>query len=250
MRILIIRHGDPDYAVDNLTPKGRIEAELLSRKLAEEKLDKIYCSPLGRTRATADPTVAKTGMQPEILNWLTEFPAGLDVEKEYGLHGIDPKYKTSCPWNVLPQYWTVQEQYYDRKNWRYHTVMANSKIPAVYDNIGAEFDKLLQKHGYTRRGQLYDIAADAVETDETQTIALFCHLGLGLALVSHITALPLPVIWESFFLPTTSVTTVFAEKHQPYTTQAVLRIIGLGDVSHLYKFGEPTSSSGLQNVIS
>ena len=29
MRLLFIRHGDPDYAVDGLTPTGRREAEFL-----------------------------------------------------------------------------------------------------------------------------------------------------------------------------------------------------------------------------
>ena len=34
MRILLIRHAEPDYTVDSLNPKGRVEAELLSRRLA------------------------------------------------------------------------------------------------------------------------------------------------------------------------------------------------------------------------
>lgn len=35
MRLLIIRHGDPDYARDNLTEKGKREAKLLSEMLAK-----------------------------------------------------------------------------------------------------------------------------------------------------------------------------------------------------------------------
>ena len=33
MRIMIIRHGDPDYSIDSLTEKGLREAELLSHRL-------------------------------------------------------------------------------------------------------------------------------------------------------------------------------------------------------------------------
>ena len=40
MKILIIRHGDPDYAIDGLTDKGKIEAELLANHLQNEKIDK------------------------------------------------------------------------------------------------------------------------------------------------------------------------------------------------------------------
>ena len=39
MRILIIRHGDPDYAHDTLTEKGHRETKLLAEKLAKEKID-------------------------------------------------------------------------------------------------------------------------------------------------------------------------------------------------------------------
>ena len=51
MRLLIIRHGDPDYARDNLTEKGKREAKLLSEMLAKDKIDYLYCSPLGRAKA-------------------------------------------------------------------------------------------------------------------------------------------------------------------------------------------------------
>ena len=35
MKILIIRHADPDYSIDSLTPKGWVEAECLSEKLVK-----------------------------------------------------------------------------------------------------------------------------------------------------------------------------------------------------------------------
>ena len=34
MRLLFIRHGDPDYVLDGLTPTGQLEAELLSERSA------------------------------------------------------------------------------------------------------------------------------------------------------------------------------------------------------------------------
>ncbi len=30
MKLLIIRHADPDYSIDSLTPKGKIEAPRLN----------------------------------------------------------------------------------------------------------------------------------------------------------------------------------------------------------------------------
>ena len=39
MRLLIVRHGDPDYEKDTLTEKGHREASLLAKKLKDEKID-------------------------------------------------------------------------------------------------------------------------------------------------------------------------------------------------------------------
>ena len=43
MRLLFIRHGEPDYSVDSLTEKGFEEAALLADYLsAREKIDEIF----------------------------------------------------------------------------------------------------------------------------------------------------------------------------------------------------------------
>ncbi len=57
MKLLIIRHGDPDYSIDSLTEKGWKEADLLSKRLAKEKIDAFFCSPLGRAKYTANETI-------------------------------------------------------------------------------------------------------------------------------------------------------------------------------------------------
>ena len=57
MKILIIRHGDPDYSIDSLTEKGWVEAECLSEKLVKMDVDAIYCSTLGRAKDTASVTL-------------------------------------------------------------------------------------------------------------------------------------------------------------------------------------------------
>jgi tetrapyrrole methylase family protein/MazG family protein len=67
MRILIIRHGDPDYANDTLTEKGHREASLLAQKLKNEKIDHIFCSPLGRAKDTCAYTAKALGKEIEEL---------------------------------------------------------------------------------------------------------------------------------------------------------------------------------------
>ena len=53
MKILIIRHGDPNYEIDGLTEKGKREAEFLSERISKLDVRKFYVSPLGRAKATA-----------------------------------------------------------------------------------------------------------------------------------------------------------------------------------------------------
>ena len=52
MKLLIVRHGDPDYSIDSLTPKGWREAELLKNRMTKLDVAAFYCSPLGRAKYT------------------------------------------------------------------------------------------------------------------------------------------------------------------------------------------------------
>lgn len=60
MRIIFIRHGDPDYVNDSLTEKGIREAELLAKRVAKwDNITQFYCSPLGRAKKKPLPTLWK-----------------------------------------------------------------------------------------------------------------------------------------------------------------------------------------------
>ena len=85
MRLLIIRHGDPDYSIDSLTEKGWKEAELLKKRLLKLDISAFYVSPLGRAQATAKPTLEALNKTARVCDWLREFDG---VVKE--------KYKAVC----------------------------------------------------------------------------------------------------------------------------------------------------------
>ncbi len=56
MLLYVIRHSDPDYEHDTLTPLGHRQAEAAAKRLAVNGLTHIYSSPAGRAIATAKPT--------------------------------------------------------------------------------------------------------------------------------------------------------------------------------------------------
>ena len=57
MRLLLIRHGDPDYSIDSLTEKGCVEAEALAAAADRMSMGTCFVSPLGRARKTASYTL-------------------------------------------------------------------------------------------------------------------------------------------------------------------------------------------------
>ena len=180
MRLIIVRHGDPDYSIDSLTEKGWKEVEYLSEKLSKFDVKEFYVSPLGRAQRTALPSLEAAGCKAETVEWLQEFPAKLDVNKAPELAEAYPdiekegeKYRPRIVWDMAPGYLTEHEEYMDKINWRHSLVAKCSDMEDVYDKVTKEFDTLLAKHGYVRENGYY-----RVEKESTETITLFCHFGL------------------------------------------------------------------------
>lgn len=241
MRILMIRHGDPDYEHDTLTEKGRREAALLSEAAADLKLGSYFVSPLGRARDTAAYCLKKLGLTAETLEWLEEFPAKMDLNqypemrKAYqNVRMKDGIYVPRCVWDMLPSYWTAHEEYFDRKKWRESEAARCSDLVQRYDEVTGAFDKFLEKHGYVREGKLYKVTRASEET-----ITFFCHFGITCVLLSHLWNVSPFVLWHSMAFAPTSVTEVVTEERQKGI--ASFRGLRLGDLSHLYAGGEPAS---------
>ena len=69
MKLIFVRHGDPDYEHDSLTEKGFREAEILAERISKWNVTDFYTSPLGRAKATASCTLKKMNRTAEILEW-------------------------------------------------------------------------------------------------------------------------------------------------------------------------------------
>ncbi len=222
MKILIVRHGDPDYSVDSLTEKGWREAEYLAERLAALDVKAFYVSPLGRAKDTASCTLKKTGRTAEECPWLREFCALIwrpDV--------TDHKF---IPWDWLPQDWTAEDKFYQPDGWDQPEVMEG--VREQYDWVTGSLDELLERHGYKREGHLYRVVEG-----NNDTIVLFCHFGVECVLLSHLLGISPMVLWHNFCAAPTSVTTVITEERREGI--ASFRLNGFGDTSHLYVHGEP-----------
>jgi len=227
MKLLIIRHGDPDYENDTLTEVGHKEAALLAKFLAEKPIHHIYVSPLGRAKKTAEYTCNIKGMEATVCDWLREFPARIYRPEEDFL---------DVPWDWRPADWTPVEEFYSLEKWASVPEMTAGGVAEKYAHVLEEFDKLLASHGYLREGNAYRVT----ESNE-DTIAFFCHFGLECVLLSRLLNISPMLLWHGTCAAPTSVTVLNSEERQKGI--AYFRMAEFGSVAHLTSHGEEPSFS-------
>ena len=226
MRIIIVRHGDPDYSIDSLTENGWKEAKLLADRLAKMDMTDIYVSPLGRAQDTLRPTLEKTGRTAVTLDWLREFSPQINRP--------DSPEKRKISWDWLPQDWVRDEAFFNRGLWFTNPVFVEADVKKEYDWVTGNFDKLLAEHGYIRNGDYYH-----VEKPNRDTLVFVCHFGLECVLLSHLLNVSPMILWHGTCAAPSSVTTIYTEERRKGI--ASFRVSAFGDTSHLYAAGEEPS---------
>ena len=226
MKLVIIRHGDPDYVHDSLTDKGKIEAKLLSERMKNMEVTEFYQSPLGRAKLTASYTLNEVGRSAETLDWLKEF--------EPRISRPDRLFRKTVAWDWLPQDWTKDSRFYDYDHWYEPEAMQNANVKERYQWVCDNFDAFLAEHGYEHTDNYFKVT-----NSNHDTIVFFCHFGLECVLLSHLLHIsPMP-LWHGFVAAPTSVTIVHTEERKKGI--ASFRVAQFGDISHLYVGNEEPS---------
>lgn len=225
MKLIIVRHADPDYSIDSLTPTGWEEARILADRLCKLDVKAFYCSPLGRAKDTASLTLKALGREAEILPWLREFPPMI-LKPDKKAPGI--------AWDWLPADWTGEPAYYEMDGWTKTPIMRQADMESHYAYVTGQLDGLLARHGYVRENNLY-----RAEHANTDTVVFFCHFGLECVLLSHLLHIPPMVLWHGTCAAPTSVTILNTEERQEGI--AYFRMSAFGDTSHLYAAGREPS---------
>ena len=230
MRILLIRHAEPDYTVDSLTPKGRVEAGLLSRRLAGYQIRDFYMSPLGRAKDTASYTLERMGREAEILPWLREF-RGSYPDPETGRRRI-------VAWDVKPRIWTAFPGVMSVGTWCDAPVFDGGDVREVWKETTDGVDALLARYGFVKDGPVWKCAENG-----DYTIALFCHFGISMAILGYLTDVSPMILWHHTLTLPSSVTEVVTEER--IRGEVSFRVTKLGDLTHLEAAGEVRSTAGL-----
>ena len=227
MKLIFIRHGEPDYENDALTPVGAREAELLVPRVKKMDAKEYFVSPLGRAKATARPSLEALGVEAKELDWLREFDIKVQrPDRPAGSPGM-------C-WDWLPSDWMAHDAFYDKEHWADHPVMSDNGIGERYKYVTEKFDEFLKERGYVRNGRLYDAVSP-----NNDSYVFFCHFGCLTLFMSYLLNISPMILWHGLCALPSSVTTIVTEERKKGT--AHWRCLEYGDTSHLYAAGEKPS---------
>ena len=210
MRLLLIRHGAPDYANDSLTPLGHEQARLLAEAHSMVRIDELYASPMGRAQLTARYTAEAKRMPITTLDFLRE------LNGNYG--------ERLWAWNMPGSETFRGGASFTLADW-HEQIVYGPHMLGVAAEFWAQFDGFMAAQGYLREGQGYRTS----RPDDERTLAFFFHAGAMLTLLAHLLHIPLPVVYAQFACDPTSRTTL---RFEPSDGFGVFRLERLNDLSH------------------
>ena len=190
MRLIFVRHGDPNYALDQLTELGERQARAVAIRLENEEIDKIYASTMGRAVQTAQATATRLGLA------ITERLPFMD-EKWTPIHNFSFTY--DHPWAEADALAEEGVSLFDLDMSKTQWFGAPERL-AYDEDMCVAFDGWLSTLGYEREGQYYRCT-----TENENVIALFSHGGSSSRVMAHLMNLPYIYFCHMFHLGHTSI---------------------------------------------
>ena len=192
MLLYIIRHGEPDYANDCLTRRGKKQADALAKRFDSQgvSFDEIYSSPLVRAKQTAEPTCENQGIDYNIEEWMSEDLCFAD----FSIERVGQR-----DWSFAVQ----NTQMLDIEGAWHESRIFPRTAASGYMRVSNASDDFLTRLGYKRDGLHYKVVKPS-----DKRIAVFCHHGLGTTWLSHMLSIPPNIFWASFDIAHTGLTIV------------------------------------------
>lgn len=230
MLLFYIRHGDPVYDPDSLTPLGQRQAESVAHRLCLFGIDRVFVSSSNRAAETAQPMCDMLRLKPTVLDWANESHAWRELSVEFapgrrhwcyddaGFLALfaDPEVRALGP------------------RWHEHPAFADRpSFGAAVRRMRTEADAWLATLGYR-----HDAATCAYlpEKPSDERVALFAHEGAGLLFLSTILDIPYPLFAPCFSMQHTGVTVV---EFRDFGGFCRPRVLQLSCDAHLYRDGLP-----------
>ena len=230
MLLFFIRHSDPIYDPDKLTPLGQRQAEAVGKRLARYGLDEIYVSSSTRAIETSIPTREMLKMDATILDWTNESHAWaqLSLPTEDG-------HRTWCFMRPdIRELFTTKEIRALGEKWYSHPDLQDTKIPEGYLRIKNYTREFLASQGY-----IWDEEKGCYQNEEPndKRIALFAHHGFGMTFLSSVLNVPYPEMCLKFNLCHSGLTVI---EFLSENGSVIPQVLTLSNDGHLFLEGLPT----------
>ena len=230
MILFYVRHGDPIYSPDSLTPLGKRQAEAAAKRLALYGVDRIFASTSNRAMQTAQPTCEILKKEMTTLEFCKE-------DNAWKVLAIDTKAGRKWMFQDTEGRQKLLEESVRRLDdkWYEHPYFEKYNFKDGIENLSAESDKFLLSLGYEH---IKNSGKYKVVEDNNERVALFAHQGFGMFFLSHILDIPYPQFCTHFDICHTGITAIEFKNEDGY---AIPRVMTLSSDSHLYREGLPTN---------
>lgn len=226
MLFFYIRHGDPIYNPDMLTPLGHEQAKAVAKRFCLFGIDRVFASSSNRARQTAEPTCALLKKEMTVCDWANESLVWQEFtivdDKGNRLWGFQDK-KTIELFNSKE----IREM---GEKWYKHPALPESYKSGT-ERVNREVDEFMLSLGYrhNREKGCYEVVSS-----NNERVALFAHQGFGLSFLSSLLDIPYPTFSTHFDMGHTGMTVINFEEKDGVVYPKVLQ---LSNDSHLYREG-------------
>ena len=235
MLLFYIRHGDPIYNPDSLTPLGHEQAKALAKRLLLYGVDQVYSSPSTRARQTAQPFCDLARKPMTICDWADEGLAGQNffVHNESG-HNWCFQNAALIPLFASPAIRALGDRWYE------HPDLAGYSFAQGVERVNTAVDGFFESLGlrHDRENGRYEMIGNPPDR-----VALFAHQGFGLSFFSSVLDIPYPQFSVHFDFGHSSMSVIEFQQQGDYYYPRALQV---SNESHLYREGLMT---GYHNVV-
>lgn len=230
MFIYYIRHGDPTYNPDCLTPLGIRQAEALGRRLALHGIDEIYSSPSVRAMQTATPLSEIIRKPINTLEFCFEDLAW----QEFTVIGENGQRRWMFAEQSVKDKFSEKEIFELRNDW-YKGPFFDKKVGEGVNRVNNAIDEFLAGFGYIHQRErgTYRIAEH-----NNKRIAIFAHEGFSMIFFSSLLDIPYPLFSTRFDISHSCVSVV--ELSYSASGETIPKVLQYSNDSHLYKDNLPT----------
>lgn len=228
MLFFYVRHGDPIYTPDQLTPLGQRQAEAMGKRLAMFGVDRIYASTSMRAQQTAQPACELLKKEKILLDFCHENHAWREMTRV-----VNGQRRWLFGDKDLRAVLVSDEMRALGDHWYEHPLFAEYAFRAGMERIDRETDALFASLGFVHNRSTHTYL---VTEPPCERVALFAHQGFGSLFLSSLLDIPYPQFCAHYNLQHTGMTVIEFENVDGICVPTVLT---MGNDAHLYREGLP-----------